>query len=220
MPTPVDSDALTEHPTRHPLLAALYDGVMRPSETWLGIGRQRERTVGDAHGRVLELGFGTGLNLPYYAAIDELIAVEPDPCMRTRAQRRIDTVAPSFPVELVAASAEHLPLPDHHVDTVVIALTLCTVGDPTRALAEVHRVLRPAGRLLFMEHVRSTNPTVQWLQHAATPVWRNLAGGCHLDRTTTRELEAAGFAIERLWRSGDGRGSFVQGRARPARDHQ
>lgn len=209
---------MTGQPIRHPLLAAIYDGVMRAPETWLGIGRQRERTIAEAHGRVLELGFGTGLNLPYYPAIDELIAVEPDPHMRARAQRRIDTVAPPFAVELVAATAERLPFPDDHVDTVVVALTLCTIGDPARALTEVRRVLRADGRLLFMEHVRSANPTVRWLQHAATPIWRNLAGGCHLDRTTTSDVEAAGFAIERLWRSGDGRGSFIQGCARPAPD--
>lgn len=209
---------MTGEPIRHRLLAAVYDGVMRPAEQLLGMGRQRQRTVGEARGRVLEIGFGTGLNLPYYPAIDALIAVEPDPHMRTRAQRRIDAVAPAFPVELVAAGAEDLPLPTDDIDTVVIGLTLCTVTDPSRALAEVRRVLHPDGRLLLMEHVRSANPTVRWLQHAATPVWRNLAGGCHLDRTTTRDIEAAGFVFERLWRSGDGRGSFIQGTARPARD--
>lgn len=202
--------------TRHRVLAAVYDGVMRPAEHLLGIGRQRQRTVGGARGRVLEIGFGTGLNLAHYRAVEALIAVEPDPHMRTRAQRRIDTIAPPFPVELVAAGAEALPLPDDHVDTVVISLTLCTVIDPPQALAEVRRVLRPEGQLVLMEHVRSANPAVRWLQHAATPVWRNLAGGCHLDRTTVSDVEAAGFVVERLWRSGDGRGSFIQGCARPA----
>ncbi len=201
---------------RHPAVAALYDHLMRPQEQWLGVGRQRSRTVARSHGHVLEIGFGTGLNLPHYPAVSRLTAVEPDPHMRQRAQARLTASPPPFPVELVAARAEDLPFPDDCFDTVVICLTLCTVEQPRRALDEVRRVLGPDGHLSFLEHVRSRQPTVTWLQHAATPVWRNLAGGCHLDRPTVDEVEAAGFHLDHLWRSGGGSGSFVQGRARPA----
>ncbi len=199
---------------RHPVLASLYDGFMRPQEKLLGVGRQRERLMADARGRVLEIGFGTGLNLPYYPPVDHLTATEPDPNMRRRAGERVASIESTFTVDLLGAPAEDLPVPDGSADTVVACLVLCTIGDVRAALAEVRRVLAPGGRLLVLEHVRSAAPAVTWLQHAATPVWRNLAGGCHLDRETVVEVEAAGFMFEHLWRSGDGRGSFVQGRAR------
>lgn len=209
---------MTQHPgdISHPVLASLYDGFLRPQEKLLGIGRQRERLLADARGRVLEIGFGTGLNLPYYPPVDHLTAIEPDPHMRRRAARRLAGLEPPFPVELLDAPGEALSVPDDAADTVVACLVLCTIGDVRAALAEVRRVLAPGGRLLLLEHVRSDAPPVTWLQHAATPVWRNLAGGCHLDRETVAEVAAAGFTFEHLWRSGDGRGSFVQGRARVA----
>ncbi len=198
---------------RHPVLASLYDGFMRPQDKLLGVGRQRQRLVAEARGRVLEIGFGTGLNLPYYPPVERLTAVEPDPHMRRRAADRVTGAEPAFPVELLDAPAEELPVADDTADTVVACLVLCTIGDVRTALAEARRVLAPGGRLLLLEHVRSEAPTVTWLQHAATPIWRNLAGGCHLDRRTVTEVEAAGFVFEHLWRSGGGRGSFVQGRA-------
>ena len=203
---------------RHPVLASVYDGFMCPQERLLGIGRQRRRLVEEVQGRVVEIGFGTGLNLPHYPPVEQLVAVEPDPHMRRRAAKRLASVELPFPVELLDAPAEQLPLPDGTADTVVACLVFCTIGDVRVALAEVRRVLAPDGRLLLLEHVRSDIPVVTWFQHAATPLWRNLAGGCHLDRRTVVEVEAAGFTFEHLWRSGDGRGSFVQGRARAATD--
>ena len=200
---------------RHPVVSTGYDAVMLPAEKLLGFGRQRQRTVADARGRVLELGAGTGLNLPHYPPIDELVAVEPDPYMRRRAAARIRSVDPGFPVELVPAVAEDLPFPDAAFDTVVVCLVLCTVGEPRRALAEARRVVAPEGQLLLLEHVRSPRPAVTWLQHALTPVWRNVTGGCHLDRQTVATVEAAGFRFEHLWRSRDGRGTMIQGRATP-----
>jgi len=198
---------------RHPVLASLYDGFMRPQDKLLGVGRQRDRLVAPARGRVLELGFGTGLNLPYYPPVEQLLAIEPDPHMRRRATERLRRTDPGFPVTLLDAPAEDLPVPDNAADTVIACLVLCTIGDVRAALSEVRRVLAPDGRLLLLEHVRSGAPTTTWLQHAATPVWRHLAGGCHLDRDTVAAVEAAGFTFEHLWRSGGGRGSFVQGRA-------
>ena len=200
---------------RHPVLTSLYDAFMLPQEALLGVGRQRQRLVAGAQGRVLEIGFGTGLNLRHYPPLDHLLASEPDPNMRRRAAERVARVAPPFCVELLDAPAEALPIDDHTVDTVVSCLVLCTVGDVRTALAEARRVLAPGGRLLLLEHVRWASPAVTWLQHAATPVWRNLAGGCHLDRRSAEAVEAAGFTFEHLWRSGGGRGTFVQGCARP-----
>jgi ubiquinone/menaquinone biosynthesis C-methylase UbiE len=201
---------------RHPLVASGYDAVMAAPEKLLGLGRQRQRTLADASGRVLEIGFGTGLNLPHYPEVDALAALEPDPHMRERATQRIRSVAPGFPVELVPASAEEMPFPDDAFDTVVSTLVLCSVEDPRRALEEAHRVLAPDGQLLLLEHVRSRRPAVAWLQHALTPVWRNVAAGCHLDLQTVATAEDAGFRFDHLWRSRAGRGSFVQGRAKPA----
>lgn len=201
--------------TSHPIVSAGYDMIMQPADRLLGMGEQRRRTLADAAGRVLEVGFGTGLNLPYYPEVAEVVAVEPDLHMRRRAAARIRAVAPPFPVELVPAPAEQLPFDDDSFDTVVICLVLCTVDDPRRALQEARRVLAPAGQLLLLEHVRSERPAVTWMQHALTPVWRNIAGGCHLDRRTVATAEDVGFAFEHLWRSRNGAGSIIQGRARP-----
>lgn len=199
----------------HPQTWSAYDAVMIPADRFLGLNRQRRRTVAPASGRVLEVGMGTGLNLPHYLDVVEVVGVEPDPANRRRAEARISSLAPSFPLRVMPARAEALPFPDAAFDTVVICLVLCTVEDPLQALREAHRVLAPDGQLLLLEHVRSRHPVVTWWQHALTPIWRNVAGGCHLDRQTITTAEAAGFRFEHLWRSRGGRGSFVQGRARP-----
>ena len=201
--------------TSHPIVAAGYDTIMRPADKLLGMDKQRRRTVASATGRVLEVGFGTGLNLPYYPEVTEVVGVEPDPHMRRRATTRMRAVAPRFPVELVPAAAEQLPFDDDAFDTVVVCLVLCTVDEPRRALQEARRVLAPDGQLLMLEHVRSERPAITWMQHALTPVWRNIAGGCHLDRRTVALAEDVGFTFEHLWRSGSGTGMMIQGRARP-----
>lgn len=200
---------------RHPVVSALYDAMMAPQERLLGVDRQRRRTLSAATGHVLEVGAGTGRNLAHYPRIDTLTAVEPDPHMRRRARARLEANEYDFPVELVPAAGEDLPFADRSFDTAVVCLALCTVRSPRRVAEEIHRVLRDDGRLLLLEHVRSRRPAVTWAQHAATPLWRKLAGGCHLDRPTVELVEAAGFTFDHLWRSGDGRGSFIQGRARP-----
>lgn len=191
----------------HPVVAALYDPLMRVQDA-LGFRRQRQRTAGSATGRVLELGVGSGLNLPHYRAAAEVVGVDPDPHMLRRARAR--AAAAPCPVELVAASAERLPFPDGSFDTVVVALALCTIADPAAALREAKRVLRPEGRLIFLEHVRSESPRAAALQDRVERLWMRLAGGCHPNRDTVAAIERE-FAVERLRR----RGIVVQGEATP-----
>jgi ubiquinone/menaquinone biosynthesis C-methylase UbiE len=174
----------------------------------LGLGRQRQRTAREATGRVLELGVGTGLNLPHYEAATEVVGVDPDPYMLRRARRR--AAAAPVPVELLEASAEALPFEDASFDTVVVALSLCTIPDPAAALREAKRVLRPEGRLVFLEHVRSDKPWLARLQDRLERPWGRVAGGCHPNRDTVAAIERE-FEVERVWR----KGVIVQGAARP-----
>jgi ubiquinone/menaquinone biosynthesis C-methylase UbiE len=143
--------------------------------------RQRAKIIPAASGKVLEIGFGSGLNLPFYesAAVRHLWALEPSREMRALAQQRVTRA--SFPVEFLNASAEDVPLPDRTVDTVVITYTLCTLPDVPRALAEVARVLRPDGHLLFCEHGLAPDERVRIWQNRLDPLWKRLGGGCHLN---------------------------------------
>ena len=196
------------------LLASVYDTVMLPIEAF-GIREQRRRIGAAARGRVLELGAGTGAMLEHYGdQVEEVVATDPDPHMLSRAVPRRHPAA--VPVDLRQVDAQDLPFDDASFDTVVVALSLCTIPDPDRALAEARRVLRPDGRLLFVEHVRSGRPFLARLQSSLTPAWRKVAGGCHLDRDTVASIERAGFRIDHLWRNGDGKGTIVQGHASPA----
>lgn len=192
----------------HPVVAAVYDAWMWPQEV-LGFRRQRRRMLGEATGRVLEVAAGTGLNFPFYARARELVAVEPDSFMLKRARRRVASAA--CPVRLVQADAESLPFEDGEFDTVVVAFGLCTIPRAETAVREAHRVLKPDGCLLFLEHVRSLGPRVARLQDLADPAWSRLAGGCHPNRPSVDTIERH-FEIERLWR----KGVIVQGTARPA----
>ncbi|MEO0602807.1 MAG: methyltransferase domain-containing protein [Myxococcota bacterium] len=186
------------NPNGHPLLASLIDWTMAPLQ------RVRERLVPDARGRVLEIGFGTGLNLAHYdfEAVEALTAIEPDPHMRARAERKI--AAAGQEVTLVPAFAESLPFEDGLFDEVVLTFTLCTIPDPVGALAEVHRVLTPGGVLHFAEHTASDHGAMRSLQSVLDPVWSHFAGGCHLDRDAARLIAEAGFELEEL--HGHGRG--------------
>ena len=158
----------------HPVFARLCDVLMRPMEPL------RRPTVSQARGMVLEIGFGTGLNLTHYQAITSLDAVEPDPHMCSRA--RVHEI-----------SAEKLPFNDCHFDTVVCTWTLCTIPDPEQALRELHRVLKPGGVLLYAEHVAASHQPERAIQQAITPVWRRCAAGCNLDRDTIAMIRACGF---------------------------
>ena len=207
---------MTEH-TRpamkgHPIFAAVYEW-MSAHET-PRLVELRRRLVAGARGRVLEVGAGVGTNLPYYGEGTELVLTEPDPHMFRRLRRH--TAALTRPVRVEQAAAETLPFPDGSFDTVVTTLVLCTVENPARALAEARRVLRPDGRLLFLEHVRGEG-LLGRIQDMIVPVWRYLAAGCHPNRRTARALVDAGFHIETMQAQRLSRGMpAIQGTATPA----
>ncbi len=157
----------------------------------------RARVVPAAQGRVLEIGIGSGLNLPYYGtAVEQVIGLDPSPkllAMAREAARRT-----SIPLELIESSAEAIPLYNRSVDTVVTTWTMCSIPDVQRALGEMRRILKPGGCLLFVEHGRSPDPRVRQWQDRLTPLWRRVGGGCHLNREIGKLIEEAGFRIERI----------------------
>jgi len=178
----------------------------------------RQRVVGRAEGRVLEIGAGSGLNLKLYTKAADVLALEPDPKLIEMA-RRAAKAAPR-PVAFLEASAEGIPLADRCVDTVVSTWTLCTIPHAAVALREMRRVLKPGGRLLFVEHGLAPTPGVQRWQHRLTPVWKRISGGCHLDRPIDALIREGGFEIEAL-ETGYAPGPkvmtwFYEGSARPA----
>jgi len=157
----------------------------------------RHRLLSAAEGRVLEIGVGSGLNLPHYGgSVMDVIALDPSPKLLSMAEKAISGV--SLPVELLRSSAEAIPLADESVDTLVTTWTLCSIPDVARALSEMRRVLKPTGRLLFVEHGRANDPNVLRWQDRLTPLWRRIAGGCHLNRAIGQLIEDAGFRIERM----------------------
>jgi SAM-dependent methyltransferase len=159
--------------------------------------RTRAKLMHHAKGRTLEIGFGTGLSLLQYPeAVSELVAVEPNEGMLDRAASRIE--AARFPVRVLHTSAESLLLPDRHFDTAVSVLTLCSVREPSKAIAELHRVLRDGGRLLVLEHGLSEQPNVASWQKRLDWMQSKVACGCHLTRPITALLEHCGFRFERL----------------------
>lgn len=179
----------------HPWLAAMLDWAMRP------LYPARRLVVPEARGRVLEVGVGTGLNLGLYGDVTELIAVDPDPHMLARAEPR--AAALPFPAHLHRAGAERLPCDDASIDTAVATFVLCTIPDPASALREIRRVLRPGGRLLFVEHARSPQPSLAAVQDALTPLWKRIGGGCHLNRPAVDLVRASGLRLETsmaVWR--------------------
>ncbi len=174
-------------PEGHPVLAATLDWVMAP------MARLRPRVVRHARGRVLEIGVGTGLNLDLYTDVDRVDGIEPDPHMLARARRRLPA---RVPVDLHPAGAEALPFGDATFDTVVATWVFCTIPDAEAAAHEIHRVLRPGGRVVFVEHVRAGHGPTHALQRALDPLWQHLAGGCRLTRDPVDLLEGAGLAVE------------------------
>lgn len=176
------------------LFAALYDRMMRRGEQGR-MGRRRGELIGTANGRTLEIGAGTGANIPHYPDdLDELILAEPFEPMRRRMARKLSESGRA--ASTLDASAEAIPLAEGSLDTVVSTLVLCTVDFPDRALAEVARVLRPGGQLLFIEHVRSHSPRLaRWQDRLETP-WRRFGAGCRCNRDTIASIAAAGFSTE------------------------
>jgi ubiquinone/menaquinone biosynthesis C-methylase UbiE len=167
----------------------LYDATCAVLEA-TGLSRWRHWLVAGARGRVLDLGCGTGRNLPLLPAGTCAVGLEPSWAALQRARRR----APRVP--LVVARAEALPFRDAAFDTVLSGLAFCSVSDPGRGLVEVRRVLRAGGQLRMLEHVRSTRPWKARLQDRLQPVWTRFTGGCHPNRETERAVEAGGFRIE------------------------
>lgn len=157
------------------------------------IRRQRDKVVPHARGRVLEVGIGTGLNFAHYdkSRVERVVGVDPAETMHRLARRR--AAHAGVDVELVGMSAERLPLADAGFDSVLVTYSLCTIADPLAALAEMRRVLRPGGRLLFCEHGRAPDESVRRWQERLQPVWGKLAGGCHLGRDIPALLRQAGF---------------------------
>lgn len=152
----------------------------------------REWVVEQANGRVLEIGAGDGVNLPYYDAGARVIATEPD------AESLELITEHESNVSLALASAEDLPFPGDSFDAVVGTLVFCTIPDVTRALAEAKRVLKPGGSLRLVEHVRAKNPFFGAVMHAANPVWHWMTGGCNMNRDTLTAVRQAGFQILRV----------------------
>lgn len=162
------------------------------------IMKQRSLLVPKAEGRVLEVGFGAGPNLSFYdpAKVSRVFALEPSIGMRRKAQKAIS--ACPVEVELIDLPGEEIPLDDDSVDTVVLTYTACTIPDVNAALAQMRRVLKPGGRLLFSEHGLAPDTGVQRWQKIIEPVWKPIGGGCHLTRQPDKLIEAAGFSIAEM----------------------
>jgi len=181
-------------------MAAIYDRFMRAGEEAC-VGAWRQQLLANARGRVLEIGAGTGLNLGRYPhSVTELVLSEPDPNMRRKLEGRVHDLRPAVTVEIVGAEAERLPFPDASFDMVVSTLVLCSVKDPAQVLREVRRVLQPHGRFLFLEHVADEDPHRLAWQRRIEPVWKRVAGNCHLQRRTCMSMREAGFSFERIER--------------------
>ncbi|HSP28250.1 MAG TPA: class I SAM-dependent methyltransferase [Ilumatobacteraceae bacterium] len=176
----------------------LYDTYVLPHLIELACGsgdiaKQRSKIVPQAHGRVLEVGMGPGLNLPFYdrSSVEFVWGLEPSKGMRRKAAAALE--ATDLEVRWLDLPSEEIPLDDHSVDTVVLTYTLCTIPDWERALGQMRRVLKPGGHLLFSEHGEAPDEAVRRWQHRIDPVWTRLAGGCHIIRPIPQLIESAGF---------------------------
>jgi SAM-dependent methyltransferase len=181
----------------------IYAKYVLPRLTHLTMGQTqlrpyRQRTVGQARGRVLEIGFGSGRNLPFYGdSVEEVVGIDSSPEVLALAQPAI-SAALQLKTTLLAWSAESLPFGNQGFDTVVVTWSLCSIPDPRAALREARRVLRPDGRLLFVEHGLSPDPGVRKWQDRLTPLWSWCAGGCHLNRKTDDLIRGAGLSLAQL----------------------
>jgi ubiquinone/menaquinone biosynthesis C-methylase UbiE len=185
---------------QHPRFARAYERMSVESDE-RGGSEHRIRLLEGLSGRVIEVGAGNGRNFPHYpAAVTEVLAVEPEDRLRGMAERASGAVA--VPVRVVAGHVDALPAADEEFDAAVASLVLCSVPDPQRALAEIHRVLRPGGELRFYEHVRAHGRFRGAAEDVITPLWRRMGGGCHPNRRTAEEIAAAGFEIVELDRFG------------------
>ena len=162
------------------------------------IQKLREKVIPDAHGKVLEIGMGSGLNIPYYNAekIELVWGLEPSEGMRKKAQSNLRQ-AP-FEVRLLDLPSEEIPLNDNSVDTVVLTYTLCTIPDWQKALQQMRRVLKPDGKLIFCEHGEAPDENIRKWEERINPVWKKVVGGCNLGRPIPRFIEEGGFNIENI----------------------
>ena len=175
------------------VFAALYDKIMEGPEKAMLRG-QREPLLRAVSGRVLEIGGGTGANLPFYGpAVEELVITEPEEPMARRLERKLSSY--SLPARVVSAPAEQLPFESGTFDFAVSTLVLCTVADPERALSEIHRLLRPGGRLVFLEHVLSDEPRLARWQNRLEGLQVRVGHGCHPNRATLQAIPDAGFVV-------------------------
>jgi ubiquinone/menaquinone biosynthesis C-methylase UbiE len=175
------------------ILASLLDLVMRQEL----FRKYRREVVPAARGRVLEIGIGSGLNLALYGEQVEVV-IGVDPSEQLLAIARLRAIEAAVRADFRVGSATEIPLESEAVDTVVMTWTLCSVPDPLKALRELRRVLKPSGALLFIEHGLSADPRIQQWQRRLTPLWRPIAGGCHLDRKVDELIRAAGFNLVKL----------------------
>lgn len=200
-----------------------YDDWILPHLTHLAMRNRnlaayRRRAVSGAEGRVLEIGIGSGLNLPLYSPhVREIIGIDPSPRLIAMAARQTEGL--TLPVRFVEGSAEAIPLDDASIDTVVTTWTLCSIPQAVQALGEMRRVMAPGGQLLFVEHGRSPDEGVRAWQDRLTPLWKRIGGGCHLNRPIDTLIETAGFDIDRMdtgYAKGPRPMAFMyEGRARP-----
>jgi ubiquinone/menaquinone biosynthesis C-methylase UbiE len=175
------------------VFAAGYDKFMAGTEK-AGLADHRRKLLARTRGRVLEVGGGTGANLPFYGnEVEEVVITEPEEPMARRLERKLGDS--SVPARVVRAPAEQLPFEDTSFDFVVSTLVLCTVKDPARALAEIHRVLKPEGQLLFVEHVRSDSAKLARWQDRFNVISKRIGHGCNCNRPTRENIEGAGFSI-------------------------
>lgn len=177
------------------VMAKFYDKIMREAED-KGLRDWRQLLLQNVSGDVLELGCGTGANLTFYPdTLTRLLLVEPNATMRKQLREKISK-GNQASIEILSDKAEHLSLPDASVDAVVCTLVLCSVKDLAKSLAEIHRVLRPQGKLIFIEHVAATNnmKRYKWQRRLAF-LWKCIAGGCHITRHTEEAMTQAGFKL-------------------------
>jgi len=186
------------------IIAAVYDRMMAGAEDAC-LGQWRAELLGGLSGRVIEVGAGTGLNLPYYpTALQHLVLTEPDAHMRRQLARKVASLpalSPARSVEVLDGSLDDLAQPAGAFDAVVATLVLCSVAQLDRALQEIRRVLKPGGQFVFLEHVAADHRPnrLKW-QRRVEPVWKRLAAGCHLTRRTGEAIREAGFTMAELKR--------------------
>lgn len=179
---------------RSRLMATFYDSAMKQAEAKL-LQPYREQLLAPLEGTVLEIGSGTGVNIPYYKNIDRLICSEPDVHMRKHLERKMAATT-AFPIELLSSAAENIEVEDQSIDVVVSTLVMCSVNSQVEVLNEIKRILKPDGCLVFLEHVCSQHSKTKKWQARLTPTWSYLFDNCHLNRQTGDAIVQAGFDVD------------------------